>query len=223
MKLNRFSALALLVASALTVPALAADTATIKGVVYDANSKPVAKATVSLFHRDKSTKKLEEVDRATTDADGVFSLGKVADGTYLIVAANRSRELRDRSEITIHDGKNPADLSFTLRPGKEPPEVASAKKQEKAQYVNFVGQVVDKNGDAVVGATVKLLTGDNDAKTDKLVTVDSVESEKKGRFEFYKVRFGHYIIEATKNGKTDRQEVTLKDEDGTQSVQLKLR
>ena len=78
----------------------------------------------------------------------------------------------------------PATLSFNIRAGKEVVEEKSVEKSTKKKgYVNFVGVIVDKDGKAVKGATVRLLTGDDNASTDKMTEVQSIESEAKGRFE----------------------------------------
>ena len=222
MRMKTLSAVALLALSALALPAMADDTVTVKGVVHDADGKPVAKAQVRLLHRAKGEKKLEEQDTTTSDTEGGFEFKKVDNGTYVIVAVKKN--LRDRAEITVHDGKDPELLSFNIREGKEEAEVAGAKKSDRPRgHVNFVGQVVDKNGKAVVGATVKLMTGDDDASTDKMVTVESVESEAKGRFEFYKATFAHYIVDVRKGDLHVTKAITLKDTDGTQSTQIVLK
>ena len=220
MRLNKMSALALVAFSTLAGSAFAADTATIKGVVNGDNHKPTGKAEVVLLHHEKGEKKYTEVDSTTTDADGVFAFGKVENGTYIIVA--RAGKMRDRSEITIHDGRDPAELSFTLQAPKAhekevADEDAAAKTTAKRQYVNYVGQVVGKDKDAVVGATVRLL--DEDGKKE----LDSVVSEKKGRFEFYKVAFGKYILDVQKGKLHVAQKVTLNETDGTESIQIPLR
>lgn len=227
MRLKKLSAIALLTLSTLAGTALARDSATVKGVVYDSDHKAVSRATVRLLHREKGERKLVETDTVTTDSDGAFKFKDVDDGTYVIVAASRDRELRDRSEITVHDGRDPEALSFTIRPGREDREEAAAARSDKSDrargHVNFVGQVVDRSGDPVKNAKVRLLTGDNDADTDKLSVVDTVETDGKGRFEFYKVAFGNYVVDASKGGDRAKETVRLKDTDGTQSVQLKLK
>lgn len=227
MRLTRFSTFATLALAALAMPALAAKSgATVKGVVHDADGRPSASAEVRLLHREG--KKLKAVDTETTNRRGEFSFEDVDDGTYVVVAVADHGNLRDRSEITVHDGRDAEALSFNVRPGraaaKEVKEEDEAEKApRKKAYVNFVGQVVDDDGKAVKDATVRLLTGDNDADTDKLVEVQKIESEAKGRFEFYKVRMGNYVVEARKGKQKATKVVKLADGDGTQSIQLKLK
>ena len=212
MRLNKLSVFALLALSAAAVPAMA--DATVKGVVYSETGKPVSDATVRLLHRNKS-KDLEIVETAKTNDDGGFRMKKIDDGTYIVVAFKD--KLRDRTEITVHDGKDPEMLNFKIRPGKEAAEEAKATPNK--EYVNFVGVTDDKNGNPITGATVKLMTEEKG----KMVTVDTDESAKKGRFEFYKVRFGHYYVDAVKGKLHERKEVTLDETDGTQSIEMKLK
>ena len=227
MRLTRFSTFATLVLAASALPALAAKSgAVVKGVVNDANGKPSSGAEVRLLHREG--KKLKAVDTETTNRRGEFSFEDVDDGTYILVAVADEGKLRDRAEITVHDGRDPAALSFNVRPGraaaKEAKEEDEAEKTpRKKAYVNFVGQVVDDDGKPVKDATVRLLTGDNDANTDKMDEVQKIESEAKGRFEFYKVRYGNYVVEAKKGKMKATKVVKLGDSDGTQSIQLKLK
>ncbi|MDB5326257.1 MAG: hypothetical protein JWM57_1826 [Phycisphaerales bacterium] len=220
MRLKKMTALALITMSTLAGSAFARGGATIKGVVNGDNHRPTGKAEVYLLHHEKGDKKYTTVDSTTTDADGEFAFGKVDDGTYIILA--RAGKLRDRSEVTIHDGRDPAELSFTLQAGKAreraaDDEDAAVTSRAKREYVNYVGQVVGKDKDAVTGATVRLL--DEDGKKE----IESVTSEKKGRFEFYKVPLGRYILDVQKGKLHVAQKVTLTETDGTESIQIPLR
>jgi hypothetical protein len=228
MRLNRLSILTAIVLSAFAMPAMAAKSATVKGVVHDADGQPAARAEVRLLHREKGAKKLKMIDTETTNRRGEFSFEDVDDGTYVVVAVANEGKLRDRTEITVHDNRDPAALAFNVRPGRaaarEAAEEDEAEKSpRKKSYVNFVGQVVDEDGKPVKDAVVRLLTGDNDANTDKLEEVQKIESENKGRFEFYKVRNGNYVVEARKGKQKATKVVKLNDTDGTESIQLKLK
>ncbi|HEX8325374.1 MAG TPA: carboxypeptidase-like regulatory domain-containing protein [Tepidisphaeraceae bacterium] len=209
---------------ALSTLAVSAQASNVRGVVtQEKNGKPVENAVVRLMEKERDGKKLSEVDSIRTNSDGEFRFRKVEPGTYVVIASTKDRELRDRTTITVREGRDPEALGFKIRAGREDDDEVGATRAERArQYVNFVGQVVDKSGDPVRDAKVRLLTGDNDADTDKMVTVETVETDNKGRFEFHKVRFGNYVVDTAKGGDRAKKTVRLNDTDGTESVQLKL-
>lgn len=224
MKLRIAPIVAALALSAFSLPALAADKATVSGVVKNGDGDPVAKATVALLHRDG--KKLVETDSATTDSKGRFKIEDVDNGTYVVLATSRDRELRDRSEVTVHDGKDPEPLAFEVRKGRElREEERAAEKSEKRAKGNtqLTGTIYDSDGKPAKGASVHLYTGDDDADTDKLVDVAHTETDSKGNFVFDKIPATHYILIAKKGGEQVKHTVNLNPDNKTENVKFKMK
>lgn len=214
--MSRISALGLVVASMLAADAGAQDRETrrrgtggdVRGIVQGEDGKPVENATVRLLHRGRD-KELNEVDSDTTNEDGGFRFTDVRDGTYVVVgyAGRNNKQLRDRTTVTVENGKSGAPVSFTLRRGEEEPEERSAKRSDDARYSNLKGIARDRDGDPIKNATIRLLTRDNERDREK--TIEEVQTDNKGRFDFYKVANGTYFAEIVDDKKGSRKQVKL--------------
>jgi 5-hydroxyisourate hydrolase-like protein (transthyretin family) len=224
MKLRIAPIVAALALSAFSMPALAADKATVSGVVKNGDGDPVAKATVQLLHREG--KKLVETDSATTDSRGRFKIEDVDNGTYVVVASTRDNELRDRSEITVHDGRDPDALTFEVRRGRElREEERAAEKSERRgkNYTQLTGTIYNSDKKPARGATVRLYTGDADADTNKLVEVADTTTDERGNFVFEKIPATHYILIAKKGGEEVRHTVNLNADNKTENVRFTMK
>lgn len=195
--------------------------ADVAGIVRDESGKPVTNATVRMLHRGEDGK-LHEVDSDETNEDGEFRFEDVNNATYVVVAMSGRRTLRDRTTVTVK-GKTVDPINFTLRKGEEEAEERSAKRDANRGYSNLRGTVRDADGDLMKNAKVRLLTGDNDPDSNKLVEVDTVTTDNKGRFQFTKVANGNYFVEIADGKKGSRKTVTLRAGDTPERVDLKTK
>lgn len=208
--------------------ALAADkTGDVKGIVYTESGKPLADATVRLLHRNDDDK-LAEVDTATTDKNGKFDFDDVHNGTYVVVAVTDHDKARDRTTITVKDGKDVKGIE--LKPRKRDAEAderdakREVRKKEKDADLNYarLSGTATHDGKAVKNATVKLLSG-HDTDYDKMRVIATVETDEDGDYKFPRVEQGDYTVYIKANGAVGTRRLTINPHERGETIDVTLK
>ncbi len=145
-------------------------TGAIFGVVRNGEGAPIPGATVAIVVGPSG-------GETTTDADGKYVLANLAPGRYALKASAEGYvpQVQDGLELRAGEEKR---VDFSLR-------------RAEARFGVIEGQVTNREGTPIAGATVAVVVGP---------TPRSVTTNEEGRYRMAEMLPGEYKLQATKDG-----------------------